>query len=231
MQIELVKVRLEELAHDYRDDREGGVVGYSGRLDIRPPYQREFVYKDKQRAAVIDTVLKGFPLNVMYWAVRADGTYEIIDGQQRTISICQYINGDFSFENLFIHNLQSDQRQKILDYELTVYLCSGTDSEKLDLTISRRLVKRPADFREQFEQDLQFYKQEIWARLWSEVAEKIPAINRPIIEATQTQDAMLYYFRYWLRTVGCRLDRGPIRPEIVSSGDKGSLFVVQLLHH
>ena len=132
MQIELVKVRLEELAHDYRDDREGGVVGYSGRLDIRPPYQREFVYKDKQRAAVIDTVLKGFPLNVMYWAVRADGTYEIIDGQQRTISICQYINGDFSFENLFIHNLQSDQRQKILDYELTVYLCSGTDSEKLD---------------------------------------------------------------------------------------------------
>lgn len=132
MQIELLKVRLEDLARDYLDDREGGVVGYSGKLDIRPAYQREFVYKDKQRAAVIDTVLKGFPLNVMYWAVRADGTYEIIDGQQRTISICQYLNGDFSFENLFIHNLQSDQKKKILDYEVTVYLCSGTDSERLD---------------------------------------------------------------------------------------------------
>ena len=132
MQIKPLKVRLEDLARDYRDDREGGVVGYSGRLDIRPPFQREFVYKDKQRAAVIDTVLKGFPLNVMYWAVRADGTYEIIDGQQRTISICQYISGDFSFENLFIHNLQADQKKKILDYEVTVYLCSGTDSERLD---------------------------------------------------------------------------------------------------
>lgn len=132
MRIEPAKITVAELAKNYRDDREGGVVGYGGRLDIRPPYQREFVYKDKQRAAVIDTVLKGFPLNVMYWAVRSDGTYEIIDGQQRTISICQYVNGDFSFENLFIHNLQSDQKQRILDYELTVYLCSGSDSEKLD---------------------------------------------------------------------------------------------------
>lgn len=132
MKIDLTKITVAQLAKGYRDDKEGGVVGYSGKLDVRPPYQREFVYKDKQRAAVINTVLKGFPLNVMYWAVRPDGTFEIIDGQQRTISICQYVNGDFSFENLFIHNLQSDQKQIILDYELTVYLCSGTDSERLD---------------------------------------------------------------------------------------------------
>jgi hypothetical protein len=132
MKIDFAKITVAQLAQDYRDDKEGGVVGYGGKLDIRPPYQREFVYKDKQRAAVINTVLKGFPLNVMYWAVRSDGTFEIIDGQQRTISICQYVNGDFSFENLFIHNLQSDQKQTILDYELTVYLCSGTDSERLD---------------------------------------------------------------------------------------------------
>ncbi len=71
-------------------------MGYGGRLDIRPPYQREFIYKDKQRDAVVDTVTKNFPLNVMYWAVRDDGNFEVIDGQQRTISICQYVEGDFS---------------------------------------------------------------------------------------------------------------------------------------
>jgi hypothetical protein len=132
MEIKLRKIKVSELAKNYKDDKEGGVVGYSGKLDIRPAYQREFVYKDKQRAAVIDTINKGYPLNVMYWAVRADGTFEVIDGQQRTISICQYVNGDFSFNNLYIHNLRPDQKQKILDYELTVYLCSGTESERLE---------------------------------------------------------------------------------------------------
>lgn len=132
MKIELTTITVARLAEKYKDDREGGVVGYGGKLDIRPPYQREFVYKDKQRASVISTVMKGFPLNVMYWAVRSDGTFEIIDGQQRTISICQYLNGDFSFENLYIHNLLPDQKKKILDYELTVYLCSGSESERLD---------------------------------------------------------------------------------------------------
>lgn len=99
---------------------------------MRPPYQREFVYKDKQRDAVIDTVLKGFPLNVMYWAVRDDGTFEIVDGQQRTVSICRYVNGDFAYMKRYFHNLQADEQDKILNYELTVYQCEGTDSEKLD---------------------------------------------------------------------------------------------------
>ena len=70
MKIELTNVTIRELAKDYEDNAEEGVVGYSGRLDIRPPFQREFVYKDKQRDAVVDTVFKGYPLNVMYWAVQ-----------------------------------------------------------------------------------------------------------------------------------------------------------------
>ena len=77
-------------------------------------------------------IRKDFPLNVMYWAVRDDGDYEIIDGQQRTISICQYVEGDFAFEGRYFHNLQKDEKEQILDYALMVYLCSGTDSEKLD---------------------------------------------------------------------------------------------------
>ena len=132
MDIKLKEISIRDLSNAYEDNLEGGVIGYGGKLDIRPPYQREFVYKDKQRDAVINTVTKNFPLNVMYWAVRSDGNFEIIDGQQRTISICQYVNGDFSYEDMYFHNLQKDEQEKILNYELTVYLCSGTDSEKLD---------------------------------------------------------------------------------------------------
>lgn len=132
MNIQLKEIKVKEMVDDYSDDGEGGVTGYSGKLDIRPPFQREFVYKDKQRDAVIDTITKNFPLNVMYWAVRDDGTYEIIDGQQRTISVAQYVEGIFSFKDLYFHNLPDDKQRQILDYKLMVYFCSGTDSEKLE---------------------------------------------------------------------------------------------------
>ncbi|MBE2281534.1 MAG: DUF262 domain-containing protein [Ignavibacteriaceae bacterium] len=132
MKIDLKEITVKQLAEGYKDNAEEGVEGYNGKLDIRPPYQREFIYKDKQRDAVIDTITKDFPLNVMYWAVREDGNFEVIDGQQRTISVCQYVKGDFSFKNLYFHNLKNDQQKQILNYKLMIYLCSGTDSEKLE---------------------------------------------------------------------------------------------------
>ena len=131
MRIELHKITIRELTACYEDREENGVVAYGGKLDVRPPYQREFIYKESQRDAVIDTLTQGFPLNVMYWAVRQDGTYEIIDGQQRTISICQYVNGDFAFNFRYFHNLQKDEQEQILNYELNVYICEGSESEKL----------------------------------------------------------------------------------------------------
>lgn len=132
MNIELKEITIRELTNGYEDNEEAGVLGYGGKLDIRPPYQREFIYKDKQRDAVINTVTKDFPLNVMYWAVREDGNFEVIDGQQRTISVCQYVEGDFAFKGRYFHNLQTDEKEQILNYKLMVYLCSGTDSEKLE---------------------------------------------------------------------------------------------------
>lgn len=132
MKIELKEITIRELTNGYQDNEEDGVVGFGGKLDIRPPYQREFVYKDKQREAVIDTITKNFPLNVMYWADNGNGTYEVIDGQQRTISICQYVNGDFAYFFKYFHNLQKDEQEQILNYKLMVYLCSGTDSQKLE---------------------------------------------------------------------------------------------------
>ena len=131
MNIELKNITVRQLVDSYEDNQEDGVVGYGGKLNIRPPFQREFVYNEKQRAAVIDSITKRFPLNTMYWAVTEDG-FEIIDGQQRTVSICQYVDGVFSYKNRYFHNLQQDEKNSILDYELTVYRCQGTDSEKLD---------------------------------------------------------------------------------------------------
>ena len=132
MKIELKEISVRELTNGYEDNGDNGVVGFNGLLDIRPPYQREFIYKDKQREAVIDTIMKNYPLNVMYWAVRVDGGFEVIDGQQRTISICQFVNGDFAYMFRYFHNLQKDEQEKILDYKLMVYLCEGTDSQKLE---------------------------------------------------------------------------------------------------
>jgi len=131
MKIELKEILIKDLINGYQDKNEEGVVGYGGKLDIRPPYQREFIYGDKERDAVIDTVKKNFPLNVLYWAVRENGDFEVIDGQQRIISICQYVNNDFSVEELAFQNLPDDKKDQILNYPLTVYFCSGTDSEKL----------------------------------------------------------------------------------------------------
>ncbi|MCC6826350.1 MAG: DUF262 domain-containing protein [Acidobacteria bacterium] len=132
MKIELKEIPVRDLVKGYSDDKDGGVVGFGGKLDIRPPYQREFVYKDKQRDAVINSIQHDFPLNVMYWSVLPEDKFEMIDGQQRTISICQYVNGDFSFKDLYFHNLQDDRQAQILDYKLMVYQCTGTDSEKLE---------------------------------------------------------------------------------------------------
>ena len=132
MKIELKEITVRELTNGYEDKQENGIIGYCGRLDIRPPYQREFIYKDKQRDAVIETLTKEFPLNVMYWAVREDGSYEVIDGQQRTISISQFVNKKFSVNRKYFHNLQKDEQEQILNYKLMVYFCSGADSEKLE---------------------------------------------------------------------------------------------------
>lgn len=132
MQIEQRKVTVREVTEGYFNDAEEGVTGYDDRLDIRPKYQREFVYKDNQRDEVIRTVMRGLPLNVMYWCRTGEDTYEVLDGQQRTISLCEYVDGTFSVDDKYFYNLPSDQQDKILDYELFVYVCDGTDSEKLD---------------------------------------------------------------------------------------------------
>ena len=137
MKIEPKYIKISDLVKGYVNNNEEGVIGYGGKLNIRPKYQREFVYGEKERNLVIDTLFKGYPLSIFYWAVNDEEGYEIIDGQQRTISICEYVDGNFSIKHpenqrdLYFHTLQIDEQKKILDYEISVYLCDGEPSEKL----------------------------------------------------------------------------------------------------
>ncbi len=131
MEIQLHEIPISELVSGYKDNGENGVFGYNGQLEIRPYFQREFVYNEKQRNAVINSVRHNFPLNSMYWTENKDGTYGLLDGQQRTVSICQYVNGDFAVDYKYFHNLTDEEKQQILDYKLQVYFCNGTDSERL----------------------------------------------------------------------------------------------------
>ena len=143
MNITKKKISIRELVANYSNNETTGQVrGYNGHLDIRPAYQREFVYDSKQQQAVINTILNSFPLNTMYWVKRNDGSFELLDGQQRTISICKYVM-DKSFSVSIPHisdvplgfgSLEvniPDLAKKILDYELDIYICEGSDSEKL----------------------------------------------------------------------------------------------------
>ena len=136
MKITLNMISVKDVFAGYKDNGENGVVGYGGMLDIRPAYQREFVYKEEQMKSVINTVLKGFPLNVMYWVDKEDGTYEVLDGQQRTLSIIKFLDHKYAIDidghSYYCDSLSDDKYNEIMDYELMIYICEGTASEKLD---------------------------------------------------------------------------------------------------
>lgn len=136
MKITKKTITVRELTENYSDDGDSGVYGFNGKLCIRPEYQRSFVYSDKKRNMVLDTVRKGFPLGLMYWNLKPDGNYECLDGQQRTISIAQYVNSDFAIKvsgnDKFFHNLTETEKDDILNYELEIRVCEGTEEEKLE---------------------------------------------------------------------------------------------------
>lgn len=135
LDIDKIEVTVGEITNGYVNNDEQGVRGYGGKLDIRPPYQREFIYNEKEQQAVITTVLNDYPLNIMYWVKRSDDAecpYEVMDGQQRTLSLCEYVDGKFAYDFKNFFNQPDDIQKKILNYKLTVYVCEGKPSEKLE---------------------------------------------------------------------------------------------------
>ena len=151
MTIEKTEVTVGEITRGYINNDEQGVRGYDGQLDIRPPYQREFIYNEKEQQAVINTVLHGYPLNVMYWVKRSEDAecpYEVMDGQQRTLSLCEYVAGKFSFDFKNFFNQPEDIQKKILNYPLTIYVCEGEPSEKLEWFKTINIAGKPLNEQE-----------------------------------------------------------------------------------
>ena len=151
MTIKQLEVTVGEITKGYINNEEQGVRGYNGLLDIRPPYQREFIYNEAEQRAVINTVLNEYPLNVMYWVKRSDDAecpYEVMDGQQRTLSLCQYVAGKFAVDFKYFDNRPADDQKKILDYKLTVYVCEGKESEKLEWFKTINIAGKPLNEQE-----------------------------------------------------------------------------------
>ena len=151
MTITPLEITVRDITNGYVNNDELGVRGYGGLLDIRPPYQREFIYNESEQQAVIQTVLNGYPLNVMYWVKRSDDAecpYEVMDGQQRTLSLCEYVDGKFSFLFKNFFNQPDDIKKKILDYKLTIYVCEGEASEKLEWFKTINIAGKPLNEQE-----------------------------------------------------------------------------------
>ena len=113
-----------------------GLYGLDGQLIIQPEYQRNYIYDvDKRDVAVVDSLLKKYPLGLMYFLKNADGKYEVLDGQQRITSFGRYVNESWPFSVIrngkpkLFRSLEEDEKQLILNSKLTVYVCEGEASE------------------------------------------------------------------------------------------------------
>ena len=120
----------------YDKNEEKGLFGLDGKLIIQPEYQRNYIYGDGKRdVAVVESLLKGYPLGLIYFVKNADGMYEVLDGQQRITSFARFVNNTWPFavnwkgKPRYLYSLDYDEQFRILDTRLTIYVCEGEPSE------------------------------------------------------------------------------------------------------
>ena len=119
----------------YNSIENKGLYGWSGKLTIQPEYQRNYIYADGKRdVAVIDSILKEYPIGLLYFVKVAEDKYEVLDGQQRITSIGRYITGKFAILDEhdiphYFDSLPEDKKKLLKETKLTIYICEGTESE------------------------------------------------------------------------------------------------------
>ncbi|MBR5626988.1 MAG: DUF262 domain-containing protein [Thermoguttaceae bacterium] len=120
--------------YDRNEDK--GLYGLDGKLIIQPEYQRNYIYGDgKKDVAVVESLLKGYPLGLIYFVLNADGMYEVLDGQQRITSFARFVNQSWQFaverngKPRYFDSLDKDEQDKITKSPLTIYVCEGKPSE------------------------------------------------------------------------------------------------------
>ena len=111
-----------------------GLFGLDGRLTIQPEYQRHYIYNDGKRdVAVIESLLKKYPIGLLYFNRTSDGRFEVLDGQQRITSIGRFVTGKFAIEyagrNEYFNGLPAEEKQIILQTKLLIYECKGEERE------------------------------------------------------------------------------------------------------
>ena len=124
----------KDFYYDKKEDK--GVFGLSGKLIIQPAYQRNYIYGDGKRdVAVVESLLKGYPLGLIYFVKNADGMYEVLDGQQRITSFGRFVNMSWAFavehegKKRYFDSLDKDDQLRIVNAPLTIYVCEGEPSE------------------------------------------------------------------------------------------------------
>lgn len=131
------EITVEELCQGFvYNEYEGkGLFGLDGRLVIQPEYQRNYIYADGRRdVAVVESLLKSYPIGLLYFVEAPDGQWEVLDGQQRITSIGRFVTGKFAVRDAkgmeqYFGGLAEDLRRRILDTRLTIYVCEGPESE------------------------------------------------------------------------------------------------------
>ncbi len=119
----------------YNEYEGKGLFGWSGKLTIQPEYQRNYIYADEKKdVAVIQSILKEYPIGLLYFVKTDEDKYEILDGQQRVTSIGRYVTGRFPIfdeneEPHYFSGLATDKQDIIENTKLTIYICEGTESE------------------------------------------------------------------------------------------------------
>src|SRR3954466_16076812 len=116
------------------------LFGLGGKLTIQPEYQRNYIYAEgggKKEAAVIESLLKGYPLGLIYFNKVGEDKFEVLDGQQRITSIGRFVTNKFGIKDYNgdyqeFHGMAADKQAKILNSKLLIYECEGVESEIKD---------------------------------------------------------------------------------------------------
>ena len=140
MRAELKKYTIKEICKgfEYSELEQKGLFGLNGNLTIQPEYQRNYIYSDGRKdAAVIDSILKGYPIGIIYFNKLSKNKFEVLDGQQRITSIGRYVTNKFAIKDengmeQYFEGIAKNKQEKIMQTELLVYECLGTESEIKD---------------------------------------------------------------------------------------------------
>lgn len=133
MNVTFQQVSIKQIVKGYiYNDKKNKARCLSNHLNLRPSYQRNYIYDEKQQKKLISSIKKGYPINSIYWCGTRSGNYECLDGQQRIITICKYVNDEFAVNDKKFSELSLTAQKQIKDYKLSVFICKCTEQEKLE---------------------------------------------------------------------------------------------------